>query len=67
VREAVRLVLEDRDPERAKELLFEADYPEGFTVYLRLPAFREVGGNEREAGRLAEQLGAIGIRVEMIR
>ena len=50
------------DPERARALLAEAGYPDGFSVTLDCPS--EYGDDEIATCRgVAEQLGAVGIEV----
>ncbi len=52
------------DPSRAKRLLAEAGYPNGFTVRLDVPTDRYV--NDREVGlALAGMLGRVGITVQL--
>ncbi|MGQ0550823.1 MAG: ABC transporter substrate-binding protein [Armatimonadota bacterium] len=52
------------DPSRAKRLLTEAGYPNGFTVRLDVPTDRYV--NDREVGlALAGMLGRVGITVQL--
>ncbi len=51
------------DPERARELLAEAGYPDGFTVSFELP---EPYNLERTAGEvIAQQLSDVGINVDL--
>jgi len=51
------------DPERARELLAEAGYPDGFTVKFELP---EPYNIERRSGEvIAQQLRAVGIQAEL--
>lgn len=52
------------DPEKAKELLAEAGYPDGFTVTLDAPNDRYVNDAE-VAQAIASQLSKIGINVEL--
>jgi peptide/nickel transport system substrate-binding protein len=52
------------DPERAKALLAEAGYPEGFGVTLDCPNNRHLN-DEAICRAVAAQLGAIGIRVKV--
>jgi peptide/nickel transport system substrate-binding protein len=52
------------DPDRAKKLLAEAGYPDGFSITLDCPSER--GDDETMACQgAAEQLGAVGIDVEI--
>ncbi|MDZ7801540.1 MAG: ABC transporter substrate-binding protein [Trueperaceae bacterium] len=51
------------DPERARELLAEAGYPDGFTVSFELP---EPYNIERRSGQvIAQQLAEVGIDVDL--
>ncbi len=51
------------DPQRARELLAEAGYADGFTIHFELP---EPYQTERRAGEvIAQQLRAVGINVEL--
>lgn len=51
------------DPERAKELLAEAGYPDGFEITFELP---EPYNIERRTGEvIAQQLAEVGIRVDL--
>ena len=50
------------DPERARELLAEAGYPDGFEVTLQTPSGRYVN-DVQVAQAVAAQLGAVGITV----
>lgn len=51
------------NPERAKELLAEAGYPEGFSVTMHLPAPYPLHRNAGEI--IADQLAAVGIKVKL--
>jgi peptide/nickel transport system substrate-binding protein len=51
------------DPERARELLSQAGYPNGFSVEMHLPVDRYQQGQE-VAGAIADDLVQVGIEVE---
>ncbi|HMQ29440.1 MAG TPA: ABC transporter substrate-binding protein [Chloroflexaceae bacterium] len=52
------------DPERARELLAEAGYPDGFTTTLRVPTGR-IGGIQQTAQAVAAMLADVGITAEL--
>ncbi|PTQ75316.1 extracellular solute-binding protein (family 5) [Celeribacter persicus] len=52
------------DPEKAKELLAEAGYPDGFSTTLQVPTGAYVAGDQI-AQVVAAQLGQVGIKVEI--
>ena len=54
------------DPERARELLAEAGYPDGFSVKIHAPIGRYLYGEET-AQYIAAQLGEVGIEAEVVR
>lgn len=53
------------DPDRARELLAEAGYPDGFSVTLNVPIGRYLFGEET-VQLVAQQLGEIGLDVEVV-
>src|SRR5690606_28460543 len=53
------------DPERARELLAEAGYPDGFSIEINAPIGRYLYGEE-SAQYIAQQLGDIGIDAEVV-
>jgi hypothetical protein len=64
VRSAVELAIHREDLARARQLLAEAGYPQGFALHLRLSRFRESGATLDQAEMLSHNLASIGIRVE---
>lgn len=52
------------DPDRARSLLAEAGYPDGFDMVMDVPLDRYVDG-ETIAGAVAEDLAQVGVRVEL--
>jgi peptide/nickel transport system substrate-binding protein len=52
------------DPERARELLAEAGYPDGFSISMQVPTARYPKDVE-VAQTIASQLGAVGIDVDL--
>ena len=66
IREAIRLVLQGEDLNRARKLMWEAGWPNGFSLNLALSRFMKAGGSEGEANLLIGKLRTIGVRVEKI-
>ena len=66
VAEAIQLVLRGEDITKGKRLMFEAGWPNGFSLNLLMSRFKKFGGSEGEAELLIKKLRKIGVRVKKI-
>ena len=66
ISQALRLALRGEDPELARRMMFEAGYPNGFSLEFLLSRFKAAGGNEPEADILIAKVQNIGVQVRKV-